>query len=49
MHSAINAARKNVGVDILSLNGKVLVQMSVQRSVDFWPVESLWPELGQKS
>ena len=48
MHSAINAARKNIGVDILSLNGKLIVWV-VQEAVDFWPVESLWPELGQKS
>ena len=49
MHSAINAARKNVGVDILSLNGKLIVWVGVQEAVDFWRVESLWPELGQKS
>lgn len=33
MHSAINAARKNVGVDILSLNGNFLVWVSVQACV----------------
>ena len=49
MHCAINAARKNVGVDILSLNGKFLVRVSVQGSVNFWRVESLWPGLRQKS